>query len=261
MMVLLAGLLGCWGANAYIVQGTVIEVHPPSEVVIDHEDVPGLMTAMVMPFDVRDPALLDGVEPGHRVVARYELQRDGGRLTKLRITGKGPVPELALPPAPLRPGEILDVTPIVTHRGETVVVGRGQAVPTALTFVYTRCPLPEACPAMVARLQALQAALAGHPARLVAVTLDPAYDSVEVLSAYAELIGAQAPMHLGRTEVVPLDDLALRAGLPIVAGSGEIVHGLRLLVLDAQGALVERYDDAAFPAGRVLGQLGVPQAR
>lgn len=252
-------LLACWGANAYIVEGTVVEVRG-EEVVLDHEPVEGLMPAMVMPFAVDDPALVAGLAPGDTVLARYELREGGGRLTKLRVTGHGPVPEVATAPAPLQPGEGLPAHTLPGHKGAPVTFGLGQGVPTALTFLYTRCPLPEACPALMARLQALDAALAeaGHPARIVAVTLDPAHDSPEVLATYARELELSERFELVRAEPDVLDDLAFAAGMNVLRGEGEldIVHGLRLLVLDPNGALVARYDDVRFPLDAVIEGLG-----
>ncbi len=262
-MLTLLLLLGCWGQNAYIIEGVVVEVRGDHEVVIDHEDVPGLMTAMVMPFEVEDPSLIQALEPGHKVVARYVLEPRGGLLTKIRVTGKGPAPKLAQGPTPLTPGVALPRTEIATHDGGTLILGEGQAHPTAVTFLYTRCPLPEACPALVARLQALQAQIQeDEPVRLLAVSLDPEHDTVEVLAAFAELSGAGPRWSFGRVSRDVLDDLAMYAGLPVLREGEEIVHGLRLIVLDAKGKLIERYDDARFPADRVLTQLrtGGPRA-
>jgi protein SCO1/2 len=256
---LLLVLLGCWGANAYIVEGTVVEVRG-GEVVLDHEPVDGLMPAMVMPFEVADPELLGTLEPGHRVVARYELLDGGGQLTKLRITGKGPAPEAALGPEPLQPGEGLPPVTLPGHRGEPVQVGLGQGVPTALTFLYTRCPLPEACPALVARLQALDQALGDHPARIVAVSLDPAHDTPEVLAAYAESQGLGPRWHLVRAEPEQIDTLAMSAGMTVLRDQGEggndIVHGLRVLALDERGELKARFDDVRFDLDALTEALG-----
>ena len=174
-MSLLWMLLACWGENAYIVEGTVVEVTAADEVVIDHEAIDGFMDAMVMPFHVKDPDLIGALEPGHRVIARLEVEPSGGYLTKIRVTGKGPAPTWNAPegPAPLRVGQVLPAMEVTLADGTKTVVGKGQDRPTALTFLYTRCPMPEFCPATVARFQALQEAV-GPEVRLLAITLDPA---------------------------------------------------------------------------------------
>jgi Cu/Ag efflux protein CusF len=61
------------------VDGTVVSVEVERRILtVAHEDIPGLMDAMTMPLEVEDPALLDGLAPGHRV--RLALRRIDGRL-------------------------------------------------------------------------------------------------------------------------------------------------------------------------------------
>lgn len=251
----IALLFACWGENAYIIEGTVVEVRG-EQVVLDHEAVAGLMPAMIMPFDVADPAMLTDLTPGDRVYGRYELREGGGALMKLRVTGHGPPPAATRGPAPLQPEEGLPAMTLDGHRGSPVVVGHGQPAATALTFIYTRCPLPEACPAMMSRMRALEQALPpDSDVRLVAVTLDPAYDSVDVLAGYAGSLELGPRWHLARAEPAALSTLAAQAGLPVLEQDGEIVHGLRLLLLDREGKLLARYDDARWPLEPVVGAL------
>ncbi|MCA9566566.1 MAG: copper-binding protein [Myxococcales bacterium] len=238
-------LLGCWGKDTYIVEGTVVELQGHDQVLLDHEKVDGLgMPAMVMAFRAHDPALLEGLEPGHRVVARFEILENGGQLTKVRITGKGPPPAVTTGPSPLKPGQVLPRTEVVVEDGTRQLLGEGQGRPTLLTFLYTRCPLPEFCPATVARFQALQGA-APEGVRLLAVTLDPEHDTPAVLKTFAD--GAGADPAVWRFAVSDeLGDLALYAGLTVVREGDGIAHGLRVLALDADGRLIRRFDDLAF---------------
>lgn len=64
--------------ETYEAAGTVISVEG-EHVLIDHEDIPGLMDAMTMTFAVSDPALLDGLESGTKVSFRIVV--DGASYT------------------------------------------------------------------------------------------------------------------------------------------------------------------------------------
>lgn len=262
LWVLLAGCSENWGDNAYIVEGTVLEVHA-NEVVLDHQAVKGLMDAMVMPFDVRDPALLVGLERGDTVYARMIIDQQGSYLEAIRETGHTDLPPaVAAPNTSLHAGESLAALSVTVEDGSTVIVGVGQDKPTALAFLYTRCPMPEFCPALVAKFQALQEKI-GTDARLVTITLDPEHDTLDVLRAFATTAGAKPEVwRFGRVEGDVLAEVAGRAALSIDRGGSEIVHGSRLLVLDREGKLVERYDDNRFPLDRVAEQLrtGAPAA-
>ncbi len=252
---LLGLLLACWGQNAYIVEGTVVRVDG-DRVVLDHEEVAGLMPAMTMPFDVAEPSLLDGLQPGDRVYARYEVKEAGGALTKLRVTGHG-APPAARGPMPLQPGHVLPGHDLVSHRGATERVGQGQGQNTVLTFVYTRCPLPEACPAVMLKLRSVEQALdvAGNDARLAAISLDPAYDTPEVLAAYAAAQELGARWSLLRMDQDPLEDVAMLAGMTVLEQDGQIVHGLRVLVLDAEGRLIARFDGLDWDVQEIVNLL------
>lgn len=62
--------------------------------------------------------------------------------------------------------------------------------PTLLTFIYTRCPMPEMCPATTLRFQQVQQALSEEErtrVRLLSVSFDPLYDTPEILAEYGEL--------------------------------------------------------------------------
>lgn len=256
-------LAACWGSNAHIMQGEVVEVSSPTQVVIQHDDIPGLMPAMTMPFTVRDPALLADLSPGDQVYARLIADDDAGwylaQVKRKPGTQRANPSESEAPtlPAPLRPGQTLPSTQVPLSSGQTITIGDG-AGPTLLTFLYTTCPQPEFCPAIAARLQGVQAALEPGQARILAVTIDPGGDTPEVLESYAKNVGAKPEIwQFGRLDEPELHRLAARAALTIdtASGSTEILHSIRVLVLDKDGALVERYDDARFPADRVLEQL------
>jgi protein SCO1/2 len=66
---------------------------------------------------------------------------------------------------------------------------------TLVTFVYTRCPLPEFCPLVTQRLRDVQDEIAREAAltarvRVLSVTLDPEFDTPDVLAAYGRAHGA-----------------------------------------------------------------------
>ncbi len=60
----------CGGADTgpHKGKGVVAEIrHAEQQVVLDHEEIPGVMKAMTMGFEVTNPGVLDGVETGQAV--------------------------------------------------------------------------------------------------------------------------------------------------------------------------------------------------
>jgi len=107
------------------------------------------------------------------------------------------------------------------------------------------------------KLRSVEAALdeAGVPARLVAVSLDPDYDTPEVLAAYAEAQDLGARWSLVRMEKEPLEQLAMLAGMAVLEQDGQIIHGLRVLVLDADGRLLVRHDGLDWDVDQIVNQV------
>ena len=73
-------------AARYETTGTITRVEAErGSVTIAHEDVPGYMPGMTMPFTVEDPALFEGLAEGDRVAFTFEA-RSGGAHVIVAIT-------------------------------------------------------------------------------------------------------------------------------------------------------------------------------
>ena len=93
-------------------------------------------------------------------------------------------PEILIP-AP----ELADVE-LRNQNDEPVDFEQLRGKPTLLTFIYTRCPMPDMCPATTLRFQEVQEALSEEErtrVRLLSVSFDPLYDTPEILAEYGEL--------------------------------------------------------------------------
>jgi protein SCO1/2 len=132
---------------------------------------------------------------------------------------------------------------------------RGKVV--VLSFIYTRCPLPQICPMIMRQLVRLQAALPASErqrTQIVLVTIDPEHDTPEVLAQYAARHGLKLD---GATLLTgPLRQVALLSsyfGLEFYdEADGTIAHKQRLLVIDARGRLHAELKGPSWTSERVL---------
>ena len=62
--------------------------------------------------------------------------------------------------------------------------------PMVVNFIFTRCP--NVCPTITAKMAILQEHLAGYDVQLISITVDPQYDTPEVLFTYAEQFEADS---------------------------------------------------------------------
>ena len=74
---LVLGACGAGKPEGHQAEGVVESVDAAAgQVTIDHGEIPGLMGAMKMTFDVSDPALLQGIEAGNQVA--FSVQYEDG---------------------------------------------------------------------------------------------------------------------------------------------------------------------------------------
>ena len=148
------------------------------------------------------------------------------------------------PPATLlKPGEPVPDFAMTTQDGSTLRLSdlRGEVV--VLTFIYTRCPMPEFCPAMDAKFAELARRISAAPGRsdrvrLLSVSFDPEHDTPEVLAAHAARRGARPPLWTfaaASHRSWPRSPGPL--GLTYVPGTREIEHNLRAAVIGPDGRL------------------------
>ena len=246
---LIVATLACRpSAREYELRGVVVAVDSSrQEITIKHEDIPRFMPGMTMPFKVRDARLLKGRVPGDLVRATLVVQDSDAHLRTLERTGSGPVPTDALPlPLPA----IVDVgahAPDATFTDQAATIRhlsdwRGRAL--AVTFVYTRCPLPNFCPLMDRNFTAVQERatqetdLRGR-VHLLSVSIDPIYDRPSVLGSRAKQLSADPAIWTFLTgEREEIDRFASRFGVSTMreqASAEEIVHNLRTAVIDPEG--------------------------
>lgn len=245
------------GPKTYPIRGQVLGVRPDiREVRLSHEDIPGYMAAMTMSFAVKDAAALRGLSRGDLVSATLVVTENDAWLSDLQKVGHSEVKdsdqEAAAGPAPPAPeileaGQVVPEEAFVDQDGApfSLSAARGKAV--ALTFIYTRCPLPNFCPRMDRNFLAAQRLVATRPALkdrvvFVSVSFDPSFDTPPVLKQHMASIGADpASWHFVTGKQETIDRFATRFGVSIVredAASREIVHNLRTAVVAPDGRLV-----------------------
>jgi protein SCO1/2 len=243
-------LIGCRSASReYELRGQILAVDVTTqEVTIKHEDIRGFMPGMTMPFKVRSPALLDGRKPGEFVRATLVVEESRAYLSALEATGYAPVAETPpTAPAVLSPGDAVPDFRFVDQFGAKRSLADWKGRILAVTFIYTRCPLPDFCPVMDSRFGEAQKVIATddglkRTVHLLSVSFDPAFDTPSVLAAHGRKVGADPAFWTFATgDRQEIERFGSRFGitlLPQADSATEIVHNLRTAIIDADGRLV-----------------------
>jgi protein SCO1 len=239
-------------AREYELRGQILAVDREQQTLtIRHDDIPGFMPGMTMPFRVRERALMEGRVPGDLVRATLTVTDVDAYLTSVDRVGHVELSEAEPPPGATAPvavaGDEAPDAELIDHAGRRRRLSEWRGSVVAVTFIYTRCPVPNFCPLMDRHFLAVQRALATDPhlasrAHLVSVSFDPDFDTPEVLAAHARRVGADAARWTFVTgERDELDPFAARFGVTTIrddATDWEIVHNLRTAVIDPQGRIV-----------------------
>jgi len=257
----------------YELHGQIVSVDAArKEVVVDHEDIKGFMPAMVMPYKVQDVALLEGKKPGDMVTATLVVEEVNAYLTTITTTGHEPLKTPSAGPTltdadMLKEGDIVPDHALVDQNNKPLPMQALRGHRVALTFIYTRCPIPDFCPLMDRHFSEIQTQIAASPAladvRLLSVTLDPEFDTPAVLAAHAKTLGADpARWHFATGAAGDVLAFAKRFGVIVEPGetATALVHNLRTAVIDPEGRLVKAYSGNMWTPAELIADLQAAHA-
>jgi protein SCO1/2 len=269
-------LLGCApSARHYPLKGQVLAVDASvPEVTVRHEDIPGFMPAMTMAYRVPDRTLLDGLTPGDLITATLVVRDTAAHLEEIRKVGHADVAtsQSVLPKVMdvLEPGDTVPDEQLIDQDGRRVRLSAWRGKALAVTFIYTRCPLPDFCPLMDRRFAAVQKKVAADAelrdgVHLVSVTFDPTHDTPDVLKPHAASVGADPAVWsflTGPPEAIA--KVSERFGVSAIQESDaiqSITHNLRTAVIDPRGRLVAIYTGRDWTPDQLVEALREARAR
>jgi protein SCO1/2 len=246
-LLLLAALAisGCGNSRRFEVTGVVLDNGKRGELMVSHDDIAGYMPAMAMPFTLRRADDAADVRPGDRIAFRLTVNETSSFIDEIRIVStarrdagllRSPVePQLVEIGAPIPDFTLLD------QNGEqrTLKSFSGQVV--VLTFIYTRCPLPDYCPRMMFNFREIShdlRDLMGNGVTLLTITFDPRHDTSEVLARYARFYSVSGPgWHLLTGNPEEIQRVTEAFGIEFWPEEGLFTHNLQTAVVDRHGRL------------------------
>lgn len=244
LLAALAAASSC--AKRHSVQGIVLRTNSAGgTALIAHKAVPGSMPAMTMEFRARRPQEFAGLQPGSRV--SFTLRK--GLAEKVRTTGDAfDATQVDLTQAPPKPriGAIVPDFTLTNQQGSPLALSSLRGRWVAVNFVYTRCPLPEVCPRLTATFASLQRRFRDAPLTLLSITLDPRYDTPEILAAYARGNAAGPNWHLLTGPPETVSTVARSFGLFSWVEEGVVVHNSTTALIDPDGRFAALVEGSSF---------------
>jgi protein SCO1/2 len=253
-------------AQAFPVTGVVTSPPADGRLMVAHEEIAGYMPAMTMPFALTPSDSLPAMAVGDRVRFTLKVAADRTWAEDFTLVGHDAAIAAALAGTPagsvsrLRKGDALPDVSLLTQAGLPFTSREFTGRVTAVTFIFTRCPMPEFCPLMVKRFQQVQRAIATDPAlgdaRLLAVSLDPAFDTPPVLDAYARAMQADPARWTFVTGAADEVARLTRAFAIHVERNGVLLdHTLATAVVGADGRVVDIWRGNGWKAEDVVATM------
>ena len=246
------------GLRSFAVQGVIQELGTDSRtVLVQHEAIVGYMPAMTMPFNVQESRELAGLRAGDRISFRLRvtdteswidhITRIGTLQRSERVQSKEP---LRTQPEGSRPRHPLLDFKFTNELGQPVALGdfHGQAL--AITFFFTRCPIPDYCPRSSKNFQQAAKRLSSLPGgptnwHFLSVSFDTDFDNPRVLKAYGEQYQYD-PTHWSFLTGPPerIGQLARMSDVTFERDGASFNHNFRTLIIDTTVHL-----QMVFPTG------------
>mgnify|MGYP001158397155 FL=1 len=155
-LILLLIVLICCEAeqDSYPVKGTVRSLDEgQSRITIAHDTIQGLMMPMVMPFPVLDQNEFSRLSIGDSVHFQFVWSDTLPYARRFEIIGQGHIPEddefFSDEFSELQIGKYFDDVTLLTLDSNKVSLSDSDGRYRFISYIFTRCPMPNMCPAVV----------------------------------------------------------------------------------------------------------------
>ena len=244
-------------SQIYPVRGTVVSVAPEQKHLrLAHEDIPGFMEAMTMEFDVATSAEIAALLPGDIITGKLEVTETHTTLLAIQKVGHTAPPNPPVQAGAPAPGSLLPDATLLDDTGKLLRISDLRGKTLALTFIYTRCPLPDFCPRMNSHFATAARDLAGDNFRLLSLTIDPANDTPQILADYAKQFQPRPAQWRFLTGELPeVTRLATFAGLQIRKADAQLDHNLRTLIIAPDGTVAKTLSGNQWQPAELVAEM------
>jgi protein SCO1/2 len=241
---------------------------------LDHEAVPGFMDAMTMAYKLKDPSIASELHPGDRITANLLVTKDADGFNAVLLDNIVVIAQAKPDYKPSvqyhvpQPGDAVPDFRLINQSGRAIHFSQFHGKVLLVTFIYTRCNLPDFCPRMSRNFADIQQTLARDPAlyngtHLLSISFDPAYDTPSVLRAYGtEYVGAknatQAFNHWDFAATTEKDLAAITQFFNVGVTPGDdksLTHSLSTILIGKDGKVAAWYPTNDWSPQDILAQV------
>ncbi len=252
-------------AATYQLKGIVVSSDAAKgQVMVDSAAIPGLMGAMIMPFKLAQPNIATELHPGDSITARLRVSDTASLLDQIVVTAQAkpdykPNKFYNVP----SPGQSVPNFRFINQAGKAITMEQFRGKVLLVTFVYTRCPLPDYCIRMSRNFADVQQQLAEDPhlanrTHMLSISFDPEYDTPKVLTSYGRMYngGSFALWDFAAPSAADLDRLDQFFDVGVTAGKNStLTHSLSTAVIAPNGKIFRWYPSNDWQPSAVVDDM------
>jgi protein SCO1 len=266
-------LTACRGTNQtqvrrYHLKGTVVQVDKAQKhLVVNNEEIPGFMGAMTMPYPVVDAQTLEKLSPGDQITADVVVTPSEIHLENVVVVKKSD--GKTSPGTQLQPSDQGATVPdfaLVNQDDKHIRLAHYRGKSVLLTFIYTRCPLPDYCPLMTHNFAEIEKTIEKTPelyakTHLLSISFDSQYDTPKVLRNYARAFATDRRQQtfehweFATIPAVEKNDVTKFFDVFVTQEQGQITHSMSTAIISPDGRIYKAYSGNDWKPADVLADL------
>jgi protein SCO1 len=185
------------------------------------------------------------------------VERDPAQVRRLELLDEA-MRSKADSPSKLTSGQTVPDFSLIDQNNRSVTLSEFHGKVVAITFIYTRCPLPDYCIRLSNNFARLQKRFNDRMSRdlvLLSITFDPEYDQPGVLAKYAATWKANVEgWHFLTGELSKVKQVCGMFGVNFWRDEGLMTHSLHTVIVDRERRLVANIEGNQFTPAQ-LGDL------
>tara|TARA_B110001454_G_scaffold56476_1_gene55251 strand:- start:173 stop:1018 length:846 start_codon:yes stop_codon:yes gene_type:complete len=247
--------IACSGNKNYPVVGVITEIHTSRhELSIHHDKIENFMMAMTMSFKLKPNDDISRFSVGDSVHFRLSFEGIHGVATHFKIIDNVAVDVMDDddfwdeddPYSPIEIGDTLTDATFTDMFGKPVNLSASDGKFRFISFIFTRCPMPNMCPALLFKQRYLAETLVDKNIEIIMISFDYIHDTPQILkNAYQTTFDGFDNWQMW-SSYTHMDDLYKLTKQAMFGFWGveenDIGHNMRCVLLDPNRRMIKTFD-------------------
>ena len=257
-LTILTLFFSCSKETKYNVVGVIHKIHlSKNELTINHDEIPGFMSAMTMNFKIDPDIDLNQFNIGDSVHFELYIKEHNAFSKNFKLIDNVKIDSTAFeddfwfedefPYVPLDIGDTLSNTIFTNYDNYPFYISSDSKKFKFITFIFSKCPMPNMCPALIFKQQYLASQFSkNNTIEFITISFDYIHDTPNILkNKYKTIIDKYDNWHM-LSSVGHINDLMIISKQSMFSFWGvednDIGHNMRTLLVGPDMKILKNFD-------------------